>query len=85
MYVYLQAYEQAARQPPLVAFVSFYHAQTKVFETQPMEVTPELNNHLRTMPSTSPLLSIRFHRVTITARYPCWTQRERRQHSGRPR
>jgi VWFA-related protein len=59
IYVYLQAYEQtaattaaagAATAPagpqPLIAFVSFYHAQTKVFETQPMEVTPAPNSHL---------------------------------------
>src|SRR5271156_1373339 len=34
MYVYLQAYQQeAAAVQPLVAFVSFYHEQTKAFET----------------------------------------------------
>ena len=51
MYVYLQAYEQGASgKLPLVAFVSFYRAQTKAFETQPMEMTRELNSHLQTMP-----------------------------------
>jgi VWFA-related protein len=51
MYVYLQAYEQgAATVQPLVAFVSFYHEQTKTFETQPMEITTGLNNRLQTMP-----------------------------------
>jgi VWFA-related protein len=51
MYVYLQAYEQgAAAAQPLVAFVSFYHEQTKAFETQPMEITSGLNNRLQTMP-----------------------------------
>ena len=40
MYVYLQAYEQGTPSvQPLVAFVSFYHAQSKVFETPPVEVT----------------------------------------------
>jgi VWFA-related protein len=51
MYVYLQAYEQGvAAAQPLVAFVSFYHEQTKAFETQPMEMTSGLNNRLQTMP-----------------------------------
>ena len=51
MYVYLQAYEQGASgKLPLVAFVSFYRAQTKAFETQPIEMTRELNSHLQTMP-----------------------------------
>jgi hypothetical protein len=35
---------------PLIAFVSFYRAQTKAFETQPMEVTAGLNNRLKTVP-----------------------------------
>jgi hypothetical protein len=51
MYVYLQAYEQdAPTVQPLIAFVSFYRAQTKAFETQPIEVTSGLNNRLKTMP-----------------------------------
>jgi VWFA-related protein len=51
MYVYLQAYEQGvAAAQPLVAFVSFYHEQTKAFETSPMEMTTSLNNRLQTMP-----------------------------------
>jgi VWFA-related protein len=51
MYVYLQAYEQGvAAVQPLVAFVSFYHEQTKTFETQPIEITSVLNNRLQTMP-----------------------------------
>jgi VWFA-related protein len=51
MYVYLQAYEQGVTTvQPLVAFVSFYHEQTKTFETQPMEITTGLNNRLQTMP-----------------------------------
>ena len=51
MYIYLQAYEPAAANTqPLVAYVSFYRAQTKAFETQPMEVTAGMNNRLKTMP-----------------------------------
>jgi VWFA-related protein len=51
MYVYLQAYEQGVpAAQPLVAFVSFYHEQTKTFETSPIEITSGLNNRLQTMP-----------------------------------
>ena len=51
MYVYLQAYEPAAIVvQPLVAFVSFYRGQTKVFETPPREVAQGMNNRLKTMP-----------------------------------
>jgi VWFA-related protein len=52
-YVYLQAYQQsaaAAASKPLVAFVSFYQGQTKVFETQPMAVTPASNSRLGVVP-----------------------------------
>src|SRR6266480_568058 len=50
MYVYLQAYEQTApKAEPLVAFVSFYRAQTKALETQPMKVVDGLDNRLKTM------------------------------------
>src|SRR5580704_15690561 len=48
-YVYLQAYQSAAAKP-FVAFVSFYQGQTKVFETQPMAVTPAATNRLGTVP-----------------------------------
>ena len=51
MYVYLQAYEQtAASVQPLIAFVSFYHEQTKAFETQPIKITEGLDNRLKSMP-----------------------------------
>ncbi|HLJ46396.1 MAG TPA: VWA domain-containing protein [Bryobacteraceae bacterium] len=51
MYIYLQAYEPAATTvQPLVAFVSFYHGQTKAFETAPLQVTEGLNNRLKTVP-----------------------------------
>jgi len=51
LYVYLQAYQSAAATAkPLVAFVSFYQGQTKVFETQPMAVTPAATSRLGTVP-----------------------------------
>jgi hypothetical protein len=51
MYVYLQAYEQGVTTvEPLVAFVTFYHGQTKTFETQPIKVTTGMSNRLNTMP-----------------------------------
>ena len=51
MYVYFQAYEQGAPSfQPLVAYVSFYQAQRKAFETQPIEVRAGLNNRVKTMP-----------------------------------
>jgi VWFA-related protein len=51
MYVFLQAYEPTATSTqPLVAFVTFYRDQTKIFETPPRSVTEGLNNRLKTMP-----------------------------------
>lgn len=51
MYVYLQAYEPTATTvQPLVAFVTFYRKQTKVFETPPLPVSDALANKLKTMP-----------------------------------
>ncbi len=51
MYVYLQAYEPGVTATqPLVAFVTFYHGQSKVFETPPHSVTDALTNRLKTMP-----------------------------------
>jgi VWFA-related protein len=51
MVVYLQAYEQyLPRVQPLIAFVGLYHANEKVFETRPIEVTDALNNRLKTLP-----------------------------------
>ena len=53
LYVYLQAYQQGATSvQPLVAFVGFYRAQTKAFETQPMKVIDGWNNRLKTVPLT---------------------------------
>ena len=57
--VYLQAYEGATAASvagqtaaattvkPLIAFVSLYRGQTKVYETQPMEVSPNANTRLQ--------------------------------------
>jgi len=51
LYVYLQAYEQnLAATKPLVAFVSFYQGTTKVFETQPVAITPAVLNRLIPVP-----------------------------------
>jgi len=51
MFVYLQAYEPAvASVQPLVAFVTFFRGQAKVFETPALEVTESLNNRLKTVP-----------------------------------
>jgi hypothetical protein len=51
LYVYLQAYEQgAATAQPLMGYVSFYQGQTKVYETQPVEVSPNPNTRLETAP-----------------------------------
>jgi VWFA-related protein len=51
LYVYLQAYEQgAATAQPLMGYVSFYQGQTKVYETQPVEVSPSPSTKLETAP-----------------------------------
>lgn len=51
MYVYLQAYEQAAATAqPLIGFVSFYQGQSKVYETQPVEVSPSPSAKVETAP-----------------------------------
>jgi VWFA-related protein len=51
MYVYLQAYEPSAESVhPLVAFVTFYRGQAKVFETAPLPVSEGLSNKLKTVP-----------------------------------
>jgi VWFA-related protein len=51
LYVYLQAYQQGATAvTPLIGFVSFYQGGTKVYETQPMEVTPNPNTRLQIAP-----------------------------------
>jgi VWFA-related protein len=51
IFVFLQAYETGVTPPqPLIAFVSFYNDKTKVFETLPMEVSPDTNTRLGTVP-----------------------------------
>jgi VWFA-related protein len=51
IYVYLQAYEEGSTTAtPVVAFVTLYQAQKKVFETQPVAVTPDALSHLGTVP-----------------------------------
>jgi VWFA-related protein len=51
MYVYLQAYEQdTASVQPVVAFVSLYAGQKKVFETRPIEVQSGSAKRLKIMP-----------------------------------
>jgi VWFA-related protein len=51
LYVYLQAYERGATtMQPLVAFVSFYRGEAKVFETTPLAVTDGLDVHSKAVP-----------------------------------
>jgi hypothetical protein len=53
LWVFLQAYqEQGTTAPtPLISYVSFYQGQTKVYETQPAEVTPPpTGTHLQAAP-----------------------------------
>lgn len=51
MYAFLQAYEPSATEvQPVIAFVSFYREQTKVFETQPTIVAGGLSTRLKTVP-----------------------------------
>ena len=68
IYVYLQAYEQGLPGfQPLIAFVGFYQAEKKAFETAPIEVTNGMNNRVKTMP-----LSFNFPlRQLAPGRYEC--------------
>jgi VWFA-related protein len=51
IHVYFQAYEpDATIVEPLIVFVGFYHAQTKILETQPINIAAELPAHLKTIP-----------------------------------
>jgi VWFA-related protein len=51
IYVYLQAYQEGApTATPFVAFVTLYQDQKKVFETQPVAVTPDGLSRLGTVP-----------------------------------
>jgi VWFA-related protein len=51
MHVYLQAYERGATATkPLVAFVSFFQGDVKVFETQPLPVVDGLDQRSKAVP-----------------------------------
>jgi hypothetical protein len=51
LFVFLQAYERsAATMRPLVAFVSFYRDEAKVFETEPLGVSDEWDPKTRAVP-----------------------------------
>jgi VWFA-related protein len=51
IYVYLQAYQESSTiTTPLVAFVTLYQGQRKVFETQPVAVSPAALSRLGTVP-----------------------------------
>jgi len=51
LYVYLQAYQQGVDAiQPLVAFVTLYRGQKKVFETQPIMVSEGSNNRVKIIP-----------------------------------
>jgi VWFA-related protein len=68
VWVYLQAYEQGAPNPePLVAFLTLYSGQNKVFESQPVKAAQTLTNTVRSVP-------VRFE-FSVTelppARYDC--------------
>ncbi len=68
LHVYLQAYERGADATrPLVAFVTFYQGDVKVFETQPMAVTEGLDPRSKAVPIrvTVPLADV------APGRYEC--------------
>jgi hypothetical protein len=52
LFVYLQAYQRNATDTtlPLVAFVSFYQGDTKVYETQPVPIVDGLNPRSKAVP-----------------------------------
>ena len=51
MHVYLQAYERGATETqPLIAYVSFFQGDVKVFETQPLPVVDGLNPRSKAVP-----------------------------------
>jgi VWFA-related protein len=51
LYVYLQAYERGATETkPLVAFVSFYQGDVKVFETEPLAVVDGMDPRSKAVP-----------------------------------
>ena len=50
MYIYLQAYKPSAAGQPLVAFVTFYQEDRKVYESAPLAELPNPASRLGTMP-----------------------------------
>jgi len=51
MHIYLQAYERGATETqPLIAYVSFFQGDVKVFETQPLPVVDGLNVRSKAVP-----------------------------------
>ncbi len=50
IFVYLQGYEQPASAKPLVAYVSLYQKGSRVFETQPIAVTPQHSTTIEPVP-----------------------------------
>jgi VWFA-related protein len=51
MHVYLQAYERGATETqPLIAYVSFFQGDVKVFETQPLPIVDGLNVRSKAVP-----------------------------------
>ena len=68
MFVYLQAYERGATATkPLVAFVSFFQGDVKVFETQPLPVVDGLDQRSKAVPIR---LTIPLDKLT-PGRYDC--------------
>jgi len=68
MYIYLQAYEpDVPAIQPLIAFVSVYRDQEKVFEAQPMLVKTALTSRLKTVPLT---FSVPINQLS-SGRYDC--------------
>jgi VWFA-related protein len=68
LHVYLQAYERGAESTrPLIAFVTFYQGDVKVFETQPLAVTEGLDARSKAVPIrvTVPLTDV------APGRYDC--------------
>ncbi len=68
VWVYLQAYEQGVQTlQPLVAFLTLYNGQHKIFETSPVKSTAALNNTVRAIP-----VELEFNLARLSpGRYDC--------------
>ena len=66
--VYLQAYEQGAQTVrPLLAFLTLYNGQRKIFETPPVKATEARNNTVRAVP-----LKLEFNPAKLSpGKYDC--------------